>query len=125
MTKRTQLTIPIGPLNAGTFGPFTSALLPADLSGYLFDFTKDATWPTTGGDVCKFTVEQSNDGGQTWQFDAALTFSPAVWRDRAGNPVDTAVWSVSLDNKGSATRKIRASVEVFRPCRLGALISSV
>lgn len=124
MTKTTQINVPISNLAVGIRGPFTSGTLPADLTGYVIDFTNDNTWPASG-EVCVVAIEQSNDNGNIWAFDASLSFSGGAWKDRQGNVVHTAPWSVSLDNKGSTTRRVRATVDVQQACRLGAVISSV
>lgn len=124
MPKTTQIPVPISLLAVGQHGPFTSGTLPADLTGYVIDFTNDNTWPAAG-DVCVVTVEQSNDNGNTWAFDASIEISGGAWKDRQGNVVHTAPWSVSIDNKGSTTRKVRATVDVQQACRLGAVVSSV
>jgi len=124
MAKQTQITLPLTSLSAGSRGPFTSGILPSTLTGYQIDFTNDATWPPSG-DVITVTVEQSNDSGSIWAFDASITMSGGQWKTRQGVPTNTVGWSVSLDNKGSATRKVRISLNVLQACTLGATVSSV
>jgi hypothetical protein len=124
MAKATQITVPLTSLTVGQRGPFTSGLLPSNLTGYMLDLTNDATWPTSG-DVLKISVEQSNDSGATWAFDASITLSAGPWRAKDGTVINTGVWSVGLQNQGSATRKIRVSMDVLQPCVLGAVVSSV
>src|SRR5690348_13525375 len=99
--KTQQITISLRAFPVGSQGPFTSGLLPADLTGYEFDFVNDATWPTNGQDVLTLTVEQSNDSGQSWEFDSQLTLAGIAWMNRQGQVIHTAGWSVSLDNQGS------------------------
>jgi len=123
--KTTQLTIPLRTLTPGLKGPFTSGTLPAALSGYQIDFQNDGTWPTNGNDVCTITVEQSNDSGQSWVFDASVTLSGQAWTTKQGTVVNTIGWSVSLDNQGSTGRQIRVSVNVLQTCTLGATVSSL
>jgi len=124
MAKTTQITIPLTALSAGAHGPFTSGLLPPALTGYELDFTNDATWPAAG-DVIQVTVEQSNDNGQNWQFDASLTMGGGQWKTRQGVNTNTSGWSVSLDNQGSTTRKARISFNVLQACKLGVTLSSL
>lgn len=124
MAKQTQITIPSTTLALGAHGPFTSGLLPSTLTGYVIDFTNDATWPAAG-DVITVTVEQSNDSGSIWAFDASITMSGGQWKTRQGVPVNTSEWSVQLDNLGSATRKVRVKINVLQVCTLGATVSSV
>lgn len=123
MAKQTQITFPLTTLTKGLKGPFNSGLLPPALTGYAIDFANDSSWPATG-DVVTITVDVSNDGGQSWQFDASLTLAGGQWTTRQGAPINTAGWSVSIDNAGSTTRKARISLNVLQPCTLGATLSS-
>lgn len=124
MAKTTQITVPLTQLSVGSHGPFTSGLLPAALIGYQIDFTNDVTWPASG-DVITVTTEVSNDSGSTWAFDASITMAGGNWVTRQGATTNTTGWSVSLDNQGSMTRKIRISFVNAQACKLGATISSV
>jgi hypothetical protein len=126
MAKQQQISIPVAPRAVNTFGPFTSGLLPAALVGYQVDFLNDATWPAAGN-VVTATVEQSNDSGATWAFDASITLAGGPWfSDRAKTvPSNDAPWSVSLDNQGSATRKVRITIQVLQACGLGLNVSSL
>lgn len=125
MAKQSQVTIPLGPLSVGTFGPFTSPSLPSTLSGYVVDFTNDSSWPATG-DVLKIQIDISNDNGGSWQFDASVTFAGGTWKTRDGlTTVNSTIWNVSINNTGSSTRKMRVTMTVMQACTLGATFSSV
>jgi hypothetical protein len=124
MTKQAQASFPLTPLAIGVHGPFTSGLLPSTLAGYVVDLLNDASWPADG-DVCTITVEQSNDSGITWAFDASITLAGGLWKTKAGVPVNAAPWAVSINNSGSTTRKVRATVAAIQACTLGATLSSV
>lgn len=121
--KTTQIAIPLTVLNTlGLVGPFTSGTLPASISGYQVDFINDSSWPSSG-DVIKITVDLSNDNGQSWQFDASITFSGGTWRARGGAATNTSEWDVSI-SQASPTRKVRFTLDVFQVCTLGATLSS-
>jgi hypothetical protein len=124
MTKTTQVNFPLTALPVGAHGPFASGLLPSTLAGYVVDLINDSSWPASG-DVCKISVEQSNDSGSTWAFDASITLAGGVWKTRAGVTVNTSPWSVQFNNAGSATRKVRVTVNVLQACKLGATLSSL
>lgn len=123
--KVTQITVPLTTLSVGIHGPFSSGDLPSTLVGYQVDLINDASWPTTGGDAVLLAVEQSNDGGQSWAFDASITLAAAAWADRHGAVVHTSTWDVQLDNQGATQRRVRITATVFQACKLGATVSSV
>lgn len=124
MAKQSQTSFPLTALSVGSHGPFTSGLLPSTLAGYVIDLINDSSWPASG-DVCTLTVEQSNDSGNSWAFDASVTLSGGQWKTKQGVPVNTSPWAVSLDNQGSITRRARISIDVLQACKLGATLSSV
>lgn len=122
--KTGQITVPLTQLSLGVHGPFTSGLLPSDLTGYTIDFTNDASWPASG-DVISILIEESNDSGQSWLVDSALTIAGGQWKTRQGANTNTFGMSVSLQNQGSTTRKLRFTANVLQVCKLGAVLSSV
>lgn len=124
MSKQSQVSIPLSLITAGEHGPFTSGFLPTDLAGYIVDLQNDVTWPLSG-DVCTITVEQSNDAGNTWIFDASITLVGGLWKTLKGLTINTASWNVQFDNQGSATRKVRARLTALQICTLGATLSSL
>jgi len=125
MAKVTQITIPLTTLTVGTHGPFASGNLPSTLVGYQVDLINDATWPTSGGDAVQLVVEQSNDAGLTWAFDASITLTATAWTDRHGTVVNSSTWDVQLNNQGSTQRRVRVTANVSQVCKLGATVSSV
>lgn len=123
-SKLSQFSFPLTALAVGEHGPFTTALLPQSIAGYVIDLLNDPSWPADG-EVCKITVEQSNDSGQSWVFDASITLAGGLWKTRQGVVVNATPWSVQFDNAGSTTRKVRAALSVTQACRLGATLSSI
>ena len=117
--------MPLATRSAGTYGPFASGNLPSTLVGYSLDFTNDATWPTDGSNVLTITVEQSNDAGSTWLFDASTTFTASPWHNRQGTVVNTSDWNVQLDNHGSTTRRVRVTFQLLQTAALGVTVSSI
>lgn len=120
-----QFSVPLATRTPGTYGPFASGNLPSNLVGYSLAFVNDATWPTDGSNVLLVTVEQSNDAGNTWAFDASINLTADPWTDRAGNVIHTANWNVGLDNQGSTTRRVRATFQLFQTATLGVTVSSM
>ena len=126
LDKVAQVSVPIRQFPVGQQGPFTTGLLPSALTGYQIDLQNDATWPASG-DVVTLIIEQSNDSGQTWAFDASITVAGGQWfADRQRTiPTNTFPWLVELDNQGSTTRKVRLTANFLQACRLGATLSSL
>jgi hypothetical protein len=124
MSEQSQISFPLTALTVGVHGPFTSGLLPSSLAAYSVDLINDSSWPASG-DVCAITVEQSNNSGNTWAFDGSITLTGGQWKTRQGVNSNTSGWIVQFDNQGSATRKVRVTLNVLQACKLGATLSSL
>lgn len=120
-----HITVPLTALTVKSYGPFVSGVLPSTLAGYSIEITNDASWPTNGKDAFTLVVEQSNDSGATWVFDASATFVALPFKDRQGAIINSATWWVSLANEGSTTRKVRISAKVLQACSLGFVVTDI
>jgi|SRR6185312_2835230 len=89
-------TLPTAVLGVGTHGPFVSPAVGAAYAAYQISVTPRASWPQTGPDPIVATVEYSVDGGVTWRFDAQRSYKAGPWLDRAGNPLTSDLWTVTM-----------------------------
>lgn len=94
------------------YGPFAQ---PATGTDYLLTLFNADDWPATD-DVCTVTVEISLDQGQSWQFDASVTFA-GLWKDRQGNVIHQAPWRVRGTHPGIT--HVRVSFEMLQPATFG------
>jgi hypothetical protein len=121
-TRTTQISISERALSVGTFGPFTSALLPASITQFIVELTPTpASWPASG-EVLTLSIDESADGGTTWAFSASCSFNGGVQHDKQGNVMLTIPWVTTLMYT-AGSRKIRLTATVVQACRAAATLS--
>jgi hypothetical protein len=77
LTLTQILALPTAVLQAGkTYGPFVTPQVGSSYSKYQLNF-QILSWPTTGN-VLQVQVDRSQDGGNTWAFDAGITYGPGL-----------------------------------------------
>lgn len=117
----TLLTVPVASRVVGRLGPFSVAM-PSAPAFWTILFTKGATWPAAG-EVLRVTVEESQNGGGTWEFSAGTDFTGGLWRNRAGQTISTATWVTTPMYRGANCR-IRVTIDVKQACHIGATVSA-
>lgn len=120
---QTQVTIPQTALAVGTHGPFTTPVIPSNVSRFVVNITK-VVWPADGaGDVMTLTVEESNDGGATWRFSASDTWAGGLTTPKGGGaPILTDWWVTDLLFPNQPNCKLRLTLQVLQACTVSGTV---
>lgn len=114
------ISFPLVTLNPSRIGPL-EADFPNASGNWRVDFTK-GLWPASGP-VLLATVEESKNGGATWEFSASLDLTGGPWKDRSGATVLTSSWSTTPLYRDPNAR-VRVTIDIVQACALGATVSA-
>lgn len=116
-------TIPQTTLSVGTHGPFTSPITTFSQNGYSIAITKTADWPASG-QVCVITIEDSFDGGTTWNTVSTADYTGGPWPVKGGGTTNTSFYEI---NYGTLTppNRMRFTIVVSQQFTASAVISSL
>lgn len=110
-------------MSVGTYGPFTSGDLPNTATHFLVDITK-VIWPPDGaGEVMTLIVEESNDGGQSWQLRASDTWCGGLTYPKGGGPPMLTDWLTGDMRYPKQGGKIRLTLQVLQACTISGTVS--
>ena len=120
--SQTQATIPQIALTPGTRGPFTTGIIPSTASQFVVKLNK-VVWPAAGtGPVMTLTLDESKDGGQTWQLSAQDTWDGGLTQAKGGGTLTTDVWTTDLLYPQQPNCKLRLTLQVFQDCTVSGSI---
>lgn len=79
---------------------------------------KGALWPASGK-VLELLVEESPDGGATWNLRSWCDLTGGDSLDKSGNVITSGAYTVTPMYRGTNCR-IRLTIKVYQACDIGA-----